>query len=263
MLSNIFLKTLYEKRWGLFWWSVTMFTFTILVVWLFPTFRDSFGQTLQNVPDSLKSVLGQAADYQSLNGFLQLQVFMQMIFVTFIYGIILFTGLIAGDENEGTLQTLMAQPVSRAKVYFQKLAAGGALLGVVSFVMFIGVWLGALIIHEHVDIVRVLEATFMMWLVSMVLSLVGFAIGSATGRRGAAGAIAGLYAFLAYMVFTIAGTVTFLKIPNYFSPFKYLASPRILNEGLSLSNVSLLAGVCLILVIVGWLVFEKRDIYQR
>ncbi len=240
-----------------------MFVFTLLVVWLFPTFRDSFGQTLKNVPDSLKSVLGQAADYQRLDGFLQLQVFMQMIFVTFIYGIVLFTGLLAGDESSGTLQTLLAQPVSRTKVYFQKLIAGAILLGIVSLVMFVGVAAGVLLIHDHVNWLRLLEATGMQWLVSLVLSLLGYSIGAMSGKRGVAGAMAGLYAFVAYMVFTVSGTAKFLKIPNYFSPFKYLASPRILDAGISWPNVIGLSLICLGLAVLGWGVFTKRDIYPK
>jgi ABC-2 type transport system permease protein len=263
MLKSLFSKTIYEKRWGLFWWSFVMFTFTLLIVWLFPTFRDSFGQTLQNVPDSLKSVLGEAHDYQRLNGFLELQVFMQMVFVTFIYGIILFSGLIAGEENDGTLQSLLAQPIGRTKTYFQKLAAGAVMLGIVSLAMFVGVLIGALLIHEPLNVWRIFQATFAQWLVSMVLSLVAYTLGSAIGRRGAAGALAGVYAFMSYMLFTLAPSVKVLKVPNYFSPFHYFTNPRILDNGLQLHNIAVLMATCLALTIIGWLGFRNRDIYQR
>ena len=126
-----------------------MVLFTLMVVLLFPTFRDSFGQALQNVPDSIKPILGEASDYQRINGFLEIQVFMQMIFLTFIYGIILFSSLIAGEENDGTLQSLLAQPISRSKAYFQKLAAGSVMLGIVSFTLFATTWIGVVAIGEH------------------------------------------------------------------------------------------------------------------
>ncbi len=263
MLNSLFTKTIYEKRWSLITWSMTMFLFTLLIVWLFPTFRDSFGQALQNVPDSLKSILGQASDYQNINGFLELQVFMQMIFLTFIYGIILLSGLIAGEESDGTLQSLMAQPISRTKAYFQKLAAGMVMIWIVSLAMFLAVWVGSLIINEPVNLWRVLQATFAQFLVALVLSLVAFLLGASTGKRGIAGALAGIYAFLSYLVYGLSNTAKFLKIPNYFSPFKYLSNPRVLDNGLKLSNVTILACACLVMILLGWFWFSKRDIFQR
>lgn len=263
MLRSIFAKTLFEKRWGLLWWSLAMFAFTLLIVLLFPTFRDSFGQALQNVPESMKAILGEASDYQRIEGFMELQVFMQMIFLTFIYGIILFSGLIAGEENDGTLQSLLVQPVSRSKVYFQKLAAGAVLLWAVSLALFIGCLVGAALIGEPVSVLRLLQATFMQWLVSMVLSLVAYALGAMMGRRGISGALAGVYAFVSYMIFSLASTATFLKAANNLSPFRYYTDPRILENGLSGQNVAVLLVACIVLVSVGWLRFRKRDVYQR
>lgn len=263
MLNTIFSKTLYEKRWGALWWSLSMFTFTLLIVLLFPTFRDSFGQALQNVPESLKAVLGEASDYQRIEGFMELQVFMQMIFLTFIYGIILFSGLIAGEENDGTLQSLLVQPVSRTKIYLHKLAAGMILLGVVSLALFLGCWLGAAVINEPTNVVRLLQATCMQWLVSLVLSLVAYCLGAILGRRGVAGALAGIYAFVSYMLFSLASTATFLKTANNFSPFHYYSNPRILDNGLSAYNITILSCACVVLIILGWLRFRQRDIYQR
>lgn len=262
-MRSVFTKTLYEKRWGLLWWSVAMFAFTLMIVTAFPVFRDSFGQQFESVPESLRSIVGEAADYQRIDGYLELQVFMQMVFLTFIYGIILYTGLIAGEEGEGTLQTQLAQPISRSKLYFQKFTAGAVLLAVLSLVMLLAVWLGAALIGEPTNFGRLLQATFMQWLVAMVFGLFGYMLGSATGRRGLAGALAGVYAFLGYIVTSLAATVEFLKWPNYLSPFRYFNNTRILDQGIQFSNLAVLLGACVLFVLVGWWIFVKRDIYQR
>lgn len=263
MLKSIFLKTIFEKRWAMLWWSLAMIVSTLLIVLLFPTFRDSFGQSLSNVPDSLKSVLGEAADYQRLGGFLELQVYMQMIFFTIIYGVILCTGLIAGEEGQGTLQTLLTSPVKRSKVYFEKVAASAVILAVVTFSMLLAIWLGALMIGESINMWGAFQATFMTWLVTMVLSLLGFMLGAVTGRRGLAGGIAGAYAFAAYLITSLAGTVAVLKTVNYASPFKYFSNTRIMDNGLQAGNVLVLLIACLVFVTIGWFVFTRRDIYER
>src|SRR4030095_7882711 len=220
MLSNIFLKTVYERRVAMLWWGLGLFAMTLLTVLLFPTFSKAFGESLQDVPDSLKQVLGEAHDYQRIEGFLQLQIFMQMVFLPIIYGIILCTGLIAGEEGQGTLQSLLSHPVSRTKVYLQKIAAAAVVLWVVNFAMFIAIFIGCQMIGESPDFWRVFMATNVQWLVSMVFAMVGYALGAVTGRRGIAGALAGVYVFVAYLVSSLVATVDWMKYPNYFSPFK-------------------------------------------
>lgn len=263
MLKTIFSKTLFEKRWGVLWWSLAMFLTTILIIWLYPTFRDTFGKSLESVPESMKSILGEAADYQRIEGFIELQVFMQMVFFTIIYGVILCTGLIAGEESSGTLQTLLSGPVNRTKVYLQKFLASALILWVVSFAMFVGIWLGAMTIDVTIDAWRVLQGTFALWLLTMVFSLFGYSLGAITGKRGLAGGLAGAFAFASYLISSLAGTVEGLKIANYASPFKYFSNPRILDNGLQLSNIAILTSACLVMLAIGWWVFNKRDIYQQ
>lgn len=263
MLRSIFKKTLYEKRWSILWWSLAMFAMTLFVVVLFPTFKDTFGQTLDNVPDSLKQVLGSANDYQRIEGYLHIQVLMQMIFLTVIYSVIVFTGLVAGDESNGTLHTLLSQPVSRSKVYIQKLLAGGAMLWIVNFTIFVAVWLGCLLIGESLDYWKLFQAIIFLWLTTLTFGLVGYALGGATGKRGLAGALAGVYAFLAYLVSSLTTTVEWLKYPNYLSPIKYFSEPRVLDVGLQLNNTLVLVGAGVLLVAIGWIIFIKRDIYSK
>lgn len=263
MLSSIFSKTLYEKRWGLLWWFLAMFLTTLFIMAVYPTMKDTFGQQLSNVPDSLKAIVGEASDYQRVEGFIELQIFLQMIFMTIIYGIVLCTGLLAGDESDGTLQTLLAQPVSRGRVYLQKLLAGMLLLGIVTFALFAGTAVGAPLVHESVNLWRLLQGTFMVWLVTLVYTLVGYTLGAVTGKRGMAGALAGIFAFVTYLVNSLVGAVPALKPVNYFSPIKYLSHPRVMDHGLNAGNVSLLAGASVLLILIGWWAFQRRDIYQR
>ena len=263
MFKNIFLKSVYERRWAMLWWGLGMFATTLLIVLLFPTFSEAFGQSLKDVPDSLKQIIGNAADYQQIEGFLQLQVFMQMIFLTIIYGVILCSGLIAGEEGQGTLQALLSQPVSRSKVYWHKLAASAVVLWVVNSMLFVGVVAGCLIIGESANFGRVFLSTAMMWLVSMVFSLFAYTLGAATGRRGFAGAIAGVYIFVAYLVSSLVSSVEWLKYINYASPLKYFGEPRIMDSGLDAGNVAILVIACGVLSVVGWIMFTKRDVYAR
>ncbi len=265
MLRNIFQKTLYDKRWSTLIWLLSITAFCLFVVALFPTFRESFGEALKDVPDSLKSMMGEAADYQNINGYIDIQVINQMVFLTLIMGIILGTSLLGGEESDGRLQTLLAQPVSRTRVYWHKFAAMSLLLLGATAGVFLGTILGAALIGElnNLSLGRLGLAALMTWLVTLVFTALAFAIGAISGKKGVAGIAAGFLAFATFMITTLAGTATILKQINYLSPFKYFNTPSIIKTGLDTGNVLILVAIIAVLAVAGWLIFVRRDVYQR
>ncbi len=263
MLSSITLKTVFEKRWSMFAWFAGLFLTTVVIMLLFPTLRDTLGKALNEVPESMKGILGNAQTYQRVNGFIDIQVLAQMVFMTIVYGIILFTGVIAGDENEGTLQTLLANPVSRTKVYFEKLAGASLLLLIVNSSIFFGTLVGALIVSESVDVVRLALACFMLYVATLVFSVIGFSIGAITGKRGLAGALAGTLAFVSYLITNLVSSVKILKPVNRFSPYEYFNKPSILDNGVEIKDLLILVSILLVFVIIGYVFFTKRDISHK
>jgi ABC-2 type transport system permease protein len=265
MLKNIFTKTLFEKRWSTLIWLAAIALFSLFVVAMFPTFRESFGEALKDTPESLKSLLGEASDYQNINGYIDIQVINQMVFLTLIMGIILGTALLGGEENDGRLQTLLAQPVSRTKVYWHKFIAMSLILFIGTAGVFAGTMLGALMVGEagNIDMARLALATLMTWLVTMVFTVLAFAIGAITGKKGMSGIVAGFLAFATFMITTLAGTATVLKSVNHFSPFKYFNTPSIMKTGLDTGNLFILLAIIAILALAGWFWFVRRDVYQK
>lgn len=264
MLKTIFLKTLFEKRWMTLWWTLGGLAMIILIVLFFPTLRDSLGASLNDVPESMRNVLGDAAAYRTLGGYVELQVFEQMVFLPIILGIILCTGLLAGEENEGTLQTLLSHPVSRSQVYLQKLAASLVVLAVVAIgAMIIGTIIGAVIIGESISLGGLLKATIMAWLVGVLFAVFGYALGAATGKRGLAGGIAGAVAFATFLISSLATGVDALKYFDYVSPFHYYNTSGLLEAPFPWGKTAVLLGATIICAVLGYIRFMKRDIYPR
>lgn len=264
MLGSIFTKTIFERKISTLIWTVVFALYVVLIVVLFPALKESLGQALQNVPESMQGLLGNASDYQNINGYIDIQIISQMIFLTLILGIILGTSLLAGDEKSGTLHTLLAQPVSRTKVYVQKFISMVLILAVTCFIgISTGVVLGALPIGEleNVDLIRTLQGIFMIWLLTVAFATLAFAMGAITGSRGVAGIVAGLYAFGAYMITTLAASAKSLDTLNTFSPFHYFNQPSIMKTGLDTGNIAVLCVATIILFVVGLVIFKRRNIY--
>lgn len=264
MLKTILGKTLYERRLSTFIWTIVFFAFVVLIIIFFPTLKDSFGQALKDVPESFQGLIGNASDYQNINGYIDIQVIGQMVFMTLILGIIIGTSLLAGDENSRTLHTLLSQPVSRARVYIEKFIAMAIILAIACIIgTFGGIILGALPIGEldNVNIGRSLQATFMLWLVTFAFATLAYAIGTITGKRSTAGIVAGFYAFGTYMITTLASTASALDKLNTLSPFHYFNQPSVMKHGIDTGNVAVFAIGILVLFILGLVVFRRRNIY--
>ncbi len=263
MLNNILKKTLYEKRWMAIGWSIAAFLFTIFIVLVFPVFRDTLGETLKNVPDSLKSFMGDAQTFQNLNAYIDVQVIYQMVFMPVVMAIILCTGLIAGKEEQGLLQSLFAQPVKRGRAYADMLLASWLMFVVVSAGIFLAALIGALIIGEPIDIFGLFQACVATWLLTALIGAFSLALGAITAKRGFSGMLTGIFVFLMYIVTALAPSVHLLKYPNYLSPFKYFNSPSVILNGLRWPNIVVLITATLVFSTIGYFVFTRRDIYQK
>lgn len=264
MFSNVLVKTMYEKRWTLFAWSVALFAMTLLTMSFYPYFKNSgFEQIVSQAPKSLQGVLGQAANYKSVPGYVDQQIFaLRMPLLTIIMAVTLFVGVGVADEDKGTLETLLAQPVTRSSVFWQKYAAGAILLAIAHLFIILGVMASYPFIHGSMNSINLLAATFGCWLLTMAFATVTYAFGAATGKRGLTIGIASALAFFGYLISSLAPAVEKLSRLQKLTPFYYYNTPPIGMNGLRLAHVGLFVGFCALLCLVSMVIFRNRDLIR-
>jgi ABC-2 type transport system permease protein len=168
-------------------------------------------------------------------------------------------GVSAGEEEKGLVETQLALPVSRLKLLWQKLAAGLTVIIVASFGSLLGVQLGLLAVGQSYSLLDVLPHLVNVLLVAGCYGLVGFTVASVTGRRGLALGAASGFAFLGFLINSMAASVSYLETADKFTLFHYYATKGGYNWG----NILLLATIALILIIASSLAFRQRDIRAR
>lgn len=264
MFSGIFLKTLYEKRWFTLSWFVGIIVMGLITMVFFPYFSNSgFDQVVNSMPKSLEGLLGDANAYKTVAGYADAQIFaLRMPMLTLIMSITLFVGLSAGDESRGTLETLLAQPVSRARVFWAKFWAGALICAVGCIGIFVGVVLSFVFIDGSMSLTRLAAACFGCWLITLVFGALAYAVGTATGRRGVTIALASIVAFVSYLITSLAPAVSKLDFAQHFSMFYYYNTPSIISSGLQLRNTGVMLGAIVILTIGSLLLFKNRDIVR-
>lgn len=265
MFKNVWGKTLHEKRFFTLFWFLGVIAMTLLTMSFYPSFKQGgFDEAYKSLPKNVQALTGSLVSIKTVPGYISQQIYAFRIpLLTLIMSITMFAGLIAGDESEGTLQTLLAQPVSRLKVFVEKYLAGLIIALIVCFGSVIGVFIALALINEYINFMYLLAAMVDAWLLVMLFGTLAFAIGAMTGRKALAGGVTSLIAFGAFLITSLAPNVAVLKQIEKFLPFYYYNNPATAINGLSLSNVLVLASVTMILLIVSLTVFMKRDIYQK
>lgn len=264
MLNNIFRKTLYERRWMLIAWSVGIFAMTLLTMSFFPFFKNSgFEEMFATAPKSLQGLLGDAASYKTVQGYVDQQIFaLRLPLLTIIMAVSLFLGIGVADEDRGTMETLLAQPISRTQVFWQKFAAGAVILGVACLAIMLAVIASFPIAKGTMGLDRLLAATFGCWLISLVFGALTYAVGAITGKRGLTIGLASAVAFVTYLISSMAPAVDKLASAVKLTPFYYYNSPSITKNGLDFGHVLVLLAIIGLLGVAGYFVFNKRDLVR-
>src|SRR5262245_36013393 len=118
MLRNVTLKSLRDIRRAFLWWSLGLIGFVALIVSVYPTVHSNpaLERLSEDYPEALQAFLafGGAVDYSSAAGYLGIELFSLMVpLLLLVAAIGTGAGTIAGEEERGPLELLLANQASR------------------------------------------------------------------------------------------------------------------------------------------------------
>lgn len=262
-MGAIIWKTLYEKRFSIVAWSIGAAAMVWLTMIFYPSFSqgDQLADLVKAMPPQLQSLVGEASSYKTIGGYLDTVVFnlripMVVITMAIIFGI----SLSAGDEEKGILATLLAQPVSRSRALFEKLAALLMSIFIVHIGVLLGIVLSLLSIGDWYSFDKQLAITFGSFLIASVFGVLAFALGIVLGKKGIASAVVATVAFGAFLIDSMAPSVSMLESVQKFSPYYYYSSAELAVNGVDWSYVAIQMLMIILFVSVAWSVFRHRDI---
>lgn len=265
MLRSIALKTLRDARRAFLWWSLGLVGLVALIVSVYPTVRSnpSLNRLVEDYPEALKAFIafGGPVDYSSPAGYLGGELFAFMVpLLLLVAAIGGGAGVIAREEEQGTLELLMANPVSRARVVLEKSAAVAAEVVALGLVLWVALWVGAVLVGMDISAGLLAAATFSAVLLALAFGAIAVLLGAATGRRALAVGVTAAAAVAAYLVNGLAPLVDGFEVPRKLSPFYHYAAGDPLRHGLSLAHLSVLAGIAVVATLVTPAVFSRRDL---
>lgn len=257
--------TIWQRRVSIMWWCIAIFALIFVTLIVYPPFRDQAEQlqkSFENLPPAAIQLFGGSADFFSPIGYLNSQIF--FITLPLALGILAITlghGLIGKEEQDLTIESLLARPISRTKLLLAKAVAGVIILTLVSTVGLVTILFTAHLVKLEVAGKLMLVTMAACYLLSLSFGVITFLF-SAIGRaRGAAIGITTFIALGGYIISSLAGTVDWLKNPAKVFPFHYYQSDAILKQAFNWNNIYFFVGIIIICGALSWIAFRRRDLY--
>ena len=263
-VSSIWLKTMSEYQTLLLITSAVMFL--IMGALIGPMYASIPAETLttfEQLPEQLMALFG-GGDMSTPEGWYTLETFglmapVAVILVTVVMG----AGALAGEESRRTMGMLLACPISRYRVVFEKAIPMVLFAFLVGFATFAGVALGSLIADLGMSIGNIAATATLQVLVGLVFGSLAFALSAGTGRTsisiyGAVGA-----ALFFHLVNSLGALNDGIADLAWLTPFHYYLGNDPLNSGMDWVNAAVLAVPSVVLIGLSVVLFQRRDIRQH
>lgn len=259
-------QALREQRRSLLWWTLGLASVIALTVAFYPWIRDdpALAELGEDLPESLRALFaGGELDIASPAGYLNSQVFaLTAPLLLLVFAIGAGAGAVAGEEERGQLDLVLAQPLRRRSYVVQRLLALGALVVALGAVLFATVVLGSRIVGLEIASGRVLAASVSVTLLTLLFGALALAVGAVRPGRARAIAVAAGLAVTAWLLDGLAQFVGVLETARPLSPYYQALGRNPLREGALWGEWALLAGAIVVLAIAGALGLERRDVRQ-
>jgi ABC-2 type transport system permease protein len=256
-----------RRLFSLAWWALGVAGMCGLLAAAYPTVRGNheLDKTFANLSPGIQTLLGLSNNnlLSSPTGYLDSQFYSNiwpLMVLVFTIGFAAWT--IAGDEQAGTLELLVANPVSRVRIAVARYTGLLALTAILIIVCVVA--LSALApstgLNDGLPVTRLAAATVAAALCALVFASLAFAVGAATGSRPAALATSTGLAIAGYVLEGLAAQVPAIRNTRWINPWHWLLVTDPLRRGLTTQAWLPAAGACALLVLVALPPLARRDL---
>ncbi|MDD8049307.1 MAG: ABC transporter permease subunit [Thomasclavelia sp.] len=264
---NIFKLELKANSRSFLLWSVACSILLVIYILLFPMMEQMdinsmMSQMTNTMPEALTKMFGMDGikDYSSLSNYLTVVLSEFNIFIL-IYGAYLGGTTLVKEESEGTIEYLYSMPVTRTKIFFEKLLAIVFLyFGFMVINVIVGIVSSFFVTNVDFNLVKDFLKLFSS---AFIVGLVYLSLGyfSSTLLRSTKQAIAlsiGMV-LVTFIIGSFSGISESLDWIKYLAPINYCNGSDILTSGFSLTYGLLSVGIIVVSIGLSYYIYRKKD----
>ncbi len=225
-----------------------------------------FGSLVATMPAFITQMIGStdAAFLATPEGFLAGKFYSVIVIVFAVYGVMSGLNVTAVEEDRGILNMHLSAPLPRWRLVLEKFAAFAVLLLGVVLITDAGLLLGVGITPAaaQMNLSRVFTVTLGLYPLGLISLAFTAMIAALIGNRSLVTSIAFAFVIGSYFVNFIGGMASdsFAAVLTRLSFFSYYDAVEGMQNGLALGGMFLLIAVSAVLVAVGMVAFQRRDI---
>ncbi len=261
-MITVFRYTLRRFRGQILGWGIALALLAVLLVSMYDSFateQEALNDLLEVYPTEVMAFFGDFASFASPEGFLSIEFFSYMPLILGIFGVLMGSGLLVSDEESGTLDLIMAHPISRTALFMGRLLAFVA----ATVAILVITWLGFIVsmTWSSMDIgwgrmwlplLSLLAELLLFGALALLLSMI------LPSRRLAATA-AGLLLVASFFITGLAKLNEDLEPIAKLSPLNYYQAQDAFQD----LNIAWLAGLlaaAVFFALLAWWRFQRRDV---
>jgi ABC-2 type transport system permease protein len=243
-------------------WTVAVSAVGVFYGAMWPAFNDpEILETFESYPSGLMEALNYT-NISTPTGYINATVYGLIVAnLMVVYTVITGTRLIAGDESAGTLDLVLALPLSRTDTALQRFAAFFMALVVITVGLLISMALLAGPADlEGISIADLSAMNLHVLFFGGFFGALAFSVGAATGRRTLAVGVCVGVAVIGFAANGLLPQIDGLEWTKSWSPYDWLNGGLPLENGAQLNDILIMAILIAVLVAIGAAGFRRRDV---
>jgi ABC-2 type transport system permease protein len=263
-MRSVYGKALHDRRNFIVGWTIALTAISMLMTSFYPAMHQEGGidQLVKQIPPALQGLIGNLSNLSQFDTYIASQLFdIRLPLIAGIMSIILALGLSTREEESGELRTILALPVSRTKLLFQKWLALCTTMAVTVVGLVAGVYaVLPFIADASIEPIQMARLVAMTLLIMICYGTITFAAGMASGKRAVASFVGVFMIIGSFLLSTFAVSVDWLKDFSKFSLLNYFPAVDIATTGIDVRDVIVLTSIVVVALGIAWALFRRRDI---
>lgn len=234
-MGNVFRHELRANYKGMLIWALSLAAAAYLFMYLFPSIASEHAKwdaLISQLPRGILSGFGMdQLRISTIFGYYGTQVYSVLVLFVAIYGVMLFSGLLAREEGEGTIEFLLARPISRGDIFWGKALAAVGLAIACNALLFLGTWAAFAQFHTKPYALGLLAWFAVgLLLLTLVFGFLGLLAAVYLPRPKTLTPLTIGVAFASYVCGIAAGMSTKLADLRFVSPFRFVDQTLIVRH---------------------------------
>ena len=251
-----------SARGALIGWGIGLAALALMMGSIFDMMVSS-GDLLTAYAEGLPE-LAELFNFDSMNtpiGWLDVEYFSFLPLIIGLFAAGAGASLLASDEEGGTLDLILAHPVSRTTLFWGRFLT----TTLVTIILLLISWASLLLSMTWsenftipaLDLLLPFTSLFAILMFFMTLALL---LSMLLPARRIASMLTAMLVVASFFITLLSGVVDQLERAADFSPLTYLETATAIEDGLNLTWFGVFIAIDLVLALISWQMFQRRDI---